>query len=129
MNGHFSVDVDPARRLIKVKMGGFFSLDDVAGYHDAVHRATARAGGLPSQQRMICDISDMRIQTQDVVDAFRRVMGDPKYRQRKVGFVVASSLARMQLLRVIGSRNAQCFATEAEAEDWVFQVEDSVSAA
>lgn len=129
MSGYFSIDVDPARRLLKVRMGGFFSLDDVADYHDAVHRATARLGGLPSQQRMICDISEMRIQTQDVVDAFRQVMGDPKYRRRKVGFVVASSLARMQALRVIGSRHAQCFATEAEAEAWLFEADHSASAA
>ena len=120
MNATFDIELDAERKLMRVSMGGFFQPEDVARYHAAVHRATAELGGLPSMQRMVCDISEMRIQTQETVTAFSQVMADPKYRHRRVAFVVSSTLARMQAQRVLGARQARIFATSAEAEAWLF---------
>lgn len=120
MDAHFTIDLDPARRLLNVVMGGFYTPDDVQRYHAAVHAATAKLGSLPSMQRMICDISAMRIQSQETVAAFSQVMADPKYRHRRIAFVVAGSLARMQAQRVLGDRQARLFSTYTEAEAWLF---------
>lgn len=69
---------------------------------------------------MINDISGMSIQGQEIVDRFRAVMGDPRYQGRRVAFIVVSSLARQQLMRIVGSRTAQVFGSREEAEQWLF---------
>jgi hypothetical protein len=129
MSAHFNIELDPARKLLFVELSGFYTVADVHRYHAAVHAATARLGGMPSAQRMVCDISGMRIQTQDVVQAFSGVMADPKYKHRKVALVVASTLARMQAQRTTGARDAQFFASREEAEAWLFSSPDATSAA
>lgn len=120
MSGHFTIAVAPSRNLLRVEMSGFFTVEDVHRYRIAIDTASRHLTAPPERQVMVNDISAMNIQSQEIVDAFRRVMGDVRYRDRRVGFVVASTLARMQLSRIIGSRTAQMFATSAEAEDWLF---------
>lgn len=120
MAGHFTIDTDAARGLLHVRMSGFYSLDDVARYHAAVDAASDALARPPARQTMICDISEMRIQSQQVVAAFQGVMGDARYRERRVGFVVASTLARTQLMRTIGDRKVQTFTNAGDAEAWLF---------
>lgn len=124
MSGDFSIETYPDRGLMKVRMWGFFSIDDVARYRDAIGRAGAVLGGSPADHLMVNDISDMNIQSQDVVAAFRGIVADPKYARRKVGFVAASTLARMQLSRIIGSRTARIFLCPVEAEAWLFEPDE-----
>lgn len=121
MSGQFSIDIDAPRNLLRVRMAGFFSIEDVARYHAAIDEASAQLGGAPSRQKMLNDISEMRIQQQEVVAEFQRVMSDAKYRQRRVGFVVASSLARKQLQRIIGGRDARMFETSEQALAWLLE--------
>jgi hypothetical protein len=129
MTADFTIDLDPARRLMTVRMSGFYTLADVQRYADAVREATAKLGGAPEDQRMINDITEMKIQSQEIVEAFRRFMGDPRYSRRRVGFVVTSTLARQQLQRTIGSREARVFTDIADAERWVFAEDRTAHAA
>lgn len=110
-----------------VRMSGFFTLADVARYGQAIGAATAKLGGSPDEQRMLSDISGMNIQSQEIVEAFRSFMANPRYAGRKIAFVVASTLARQQLQRAIGSRHARCFADVWEAERWLFSEEPTTA--
>lgn len=105
--------------MLRVAMSGFFTVECVGRYRTAIDAATAELGGPPDAQVMVNDISAMSIQSQEIVDAFRAVMADPRYAERRVGFVVSSTLARSQLARVIGGRTARMFATAEEAEAWL----------
>lgn len=120
MDGHYTIRTEPDRDLMRVTMHGFFSLSDVDRYHAAIAAASETLNVPPAQQLMLNDISDMKIQSQEIVAAFQRVMADPRYAGRRVGFVATSSLARAQLSRILGGRAARIFATEAEAEAWLF---------
>lgn len=120
MAGHFTIDTDRGRGLLRVVMSGFYSPEDVKRYHAAVVAASSTLTQAPASQMMLCDISAMLIQSQEIVGAFREVMSDRRYARRRVGFVVGSTLARMQLLRIIGSRTAHVFTSTADAEAWLF---------
>lgn len=120
MAGHFTIRTDRTRGLLHVTMSGFYTVDDVTHYHAAVVAASEALGRAPSAQVMICDISAMQIQSQGIVAAFARVMDDPRYAERRVAFVVASTLARMQLMRIISGRDVAIFTQTAEAETWLF---------
>jgi len=66
------------------------------------------------------DISGMAIQSQDVIAKWQAFLTNPAHRSRRLAFVVASALARMQLQRAIGDRDAQVFTNAQEAEQWLF---------
>ncbi|MES2054618.1 MAG: hypothetical protein V4564_01650 [Pseudomonadota bacterium] len=121
MNGTFSIDVDPSRDLIRIRMSGFFTPARIGDFLAARRAAHARLRCGPNQHVTINDLREMKIQSQDVVGHFHSVLADPAYRSRRLAFVVASSLARMQLIRAIGSRSAQCFTDPGEAEAWLFE--------
>lgn len=123
MSAHFTVVPDFGRRLLDVTMSGFFTPDDVARYAAAVDAATTAIGGAPATQVMINDISGMNIQGQEIVDRFRAFVANPRYQGRRVAFIVAGSLARHQLVRIIGSRTVQLFGSRTEAEAWLFEGE------
>lgn len=127
MTGDFDIQLDRSRRLMTVRMSGFYTLDDVRRYASAIAAATVQLGGAPDEQRMINDISEMNIQSQEIVGAFRQFMSDPRYGRRRVGFVVASTLARKQLMRVIGARHVRIFTSAAAAEAWLFGEEQAAA--
>ena len=118
----FSIDLDPPRDLVRIRLAGFFGVDDIARFQAELLLAHRRLGcrrkGGPLT---INDISGMAIQSQDVVARWGEFLADPAHRSRRLAFVVASTLARMQLQRVIGSRDAQVFTDPAEAEAWVLE--------
>lgn len=120
MSADYSIAIDRPRNLLDIRMSGFFHLEDVRRYRDAVQAATAELGGDPGRQRMINDITGMNIQAQDIVAAFADHMTDPRYVARRVAFVVEGTLARKQLERAVGSRDACLFRDRAAAERWLF---------
>jgi len=119
MEPKFEIDIDAERRMLRVRIGGFFTVADVEAYADANRRATLLLGGLPSTQRVLCEIVGIEIQSGPAAEAFSRFLNNPKMRDRKAAFVLKSSLARIQLRRVLGDRKAPCFETAEEAEAWL----------
>jgi hypothetical protein len=120
MSATFSIDVDPARNLVQITMAGFFGDDDVARFLAArakAHRAL-RCG--PNEHLTVNDVSEMKIQSQEMVVAFQTMLGAPDYRSRKLAFIVGPTLTRSQLARAIASRDARCFRDRALAEAWLF---------
>ena len=117
----FSIDVEPARELVRVRMSGFFSAADVDTFQWALQKAhrqldCARRGG----PLTINDVGGMAIQSQDVAARWGEFLVDPAHRSRRLAFVVSSALARMQLKRLIGLREAEVFTDPVEAEQWLF---------
>ena len=117
----FTIDLDPRRDLVRIRLAGFFSMDDIARFQAELLVAHRQLGcGRRGGPLTINDISDMAIQSQDVVARWGAFLADPAHRSRRLAFVVASTLARMQLQRTIGDRDAQVFTDPAEAERWLF---------
>lgn len=125
----YSIDLDPPRDLVRIRLSGFFSVDDIARFQAELLLARRRLGcGRRGGPLTINDISDMAIQSQDVVARWGAFLADPAHRSRRLAFVVASTLARMQLQRVIGRRDARVLTDGSEAERWLFADEASATA-
>ncbi len=127
-NASFSIDLDPPRDLVRIRLSGFFSVEDVARFQAELLLAhgrlrCARRGG----PLTINDISSMSIQSQDVVARWGAFLANPAHRSRRLAFVVGSTLARMQLQRAIGARDARVFTDAAEAEQWLFADESTAA--
>jgi hypothetical protein len=129
MSAEYSIQVDPSRDLVRIRMSGFFTPADVEGFVVAraeAHRAlTCRRNA----HLTLNDIREMKIQSQEIVDAFRAMLAAPDYRSRRLAFIVSSTLARSQLGRALANRHAQCFEDPAEAERWLLSGKDQAQAA
>ena len=131
MDATFAFAVEHDNRLIRSWLTGFFTMDSFERYV-AERRATfQRLSCAPGETFSIVDITDMKIQAQDLVVPFAAMMADPRFRSRRVAFVVGSSLARMQLRRALGERaghDARAFDDEASARRWVLTGQDALAA-
>jgi hypothetical protein len=119
MSATYSIDVDVARSLVRITLKGFFTPESIGSFLAERKAAHARLACGPNQHCTITDVREMKIQSQDMVEAFQRMLADPAYVSRRLAFVTAPTLARTQLLRAIGSRGARVFDTHAAAEAWV----------
>lgn len=119
MHAHFSFKVDPARDLVRITMGGLFTLDDIAAFTEARREAHARLQCPANAHLTLNDLRELKIQPQEVVTAFREMLAAPHYRSRRLAFVLGQTLARNQLSRALASRDARCFDDPISAEAWL----------
>jgi hypothetical protein len=116
MQGSYTIEIDDQRNLARMTLKGFFNPDLLRQF---VEERNARYARLSPGHVTLADVREMQIQTQDMVDAFRRMLNDPASQSRKLAFVTASSLARMQLIRAAEARVARLFETVEGAEAWL----------
>lgn len=119
MTATFSVTTDPTRDLVRITLDGFFDDTTMRAFLRARRAAHAELRCPPNQHLTLADVRGLTIQSQDMVAKFHAAIADPVARGRRLGFVTGSTLARAQLRRAIGSRDAGVFTDHAEAEAWV----------
>jgi len=116
-----------SRQLISVKLTGLFSAGEVERYvadlRDRFLRHRFKAGYL-----MLIDTSECTIQPQDVLLALQEHMASfPK--ASRIAVVTGSSLARMQVRRVMHQPYLRIVATAREGHQWLFASEDAAEPA
>lgn len=125
MNARFSFNVDPARDLVRITMGGLFAVEDIAAFAEARREAHGRLSCPPNAHLTLNDLRDLKIQPQEVVAAFRDMLAAPHYRSRRLAFVVGPTLARNQLTRALANRDARCFDDPVSAEAWLLRGDEA----
>lgn len=128
MSADFAIDVDAARDLVRIRMSGFFTPEDIDAFLAARAVAHTQLRCDPNQHLTLNDLSDMKIQSQDSVEMFRAMLADPAYRSRRLAFVIGRTLARTQLQRALDRRTARCFDDNWAAEAWLFAGSDRAAA-
>lgn len=128
MDANFSIDADPARDLIRIRVGGFFTSDDLARFAEAWRAALASLSCPRNKHLTLVDTRAASIQTQAVVGGWRTMITDPAFRSRRLAFVIGSTLVRMQLQRATADVTARVFTDELEAENWLLSGEASAAA-
>ena len=118
--GHYILQVHPTGDLIVSTLSGFFNIDQVAAYTREAESLIGRCSLECGSYRIVIDISDCAIQSQEVTAAFaRHVAGVP--RSRRVAVVTASSIIRMQIRRIVGRPELAVFDEMADARRWIAQ--------
>ena len=122
MDPAFAIAVDPRRSLLRITLSGFFQLEDVARFAERKRFAHAELRCPPNRHVTLADVSACKIQPQTVVGAFAGLIGDPRYRARRIAFVTGSSLASMQVRRLInGAADMRLYADPELAEAWLLE--------
>ena len=128
MSANFSIVIEPSADLIRVKMGGFYSEADVAAFTAELTAKMQALRCAPNQHSMFCDVSEMNIQSQEIVGMFSKVVGHPKFRSKLLAFVTGSTLARLQAQRLTSREGVEFFSDVDDAETWLFGATDEPSA-
>ncbi len=136
LDSSFAIECDPARDLIHVTVSGFFTTEAVEAFGRARDEPLRKLRCGPNQHVTLCDATGMRIQSQEVVAAFARVMQHPpRFASRRLAMVVGSSLVRHQLQRLAelanrqGPLRARVFGSSQEAEAWLFEADADFASA
>lgn len=119
MAGQFDITLSPADCLVRLTMSGFFEPAEIQQLASGMVDAVARLGCPPHEHLTMCDIRAMAIQSQDAVGHFSRLVGAEPIRSRKLAFVTAKSLARLQARRLTDRADVEFFETVEAAEAWL----------
>lgn len=122
MSVKISIRVDSARDLVRIRMAGFFSPEDVTAFIHARAQAHAQLRCGPNQHLTLADLRGMKIQPQEAVAAFQAMLAQPEYRSRRLAFLIGTTLTRSQLIRTLAGRDGfRLFHSEKEAEAWLLE--------
>jgi hypothetical protein len=127
MHADFSFEIDKPHCLIRIRMAGIFTHDDIDAFIAARRDAHRELGCPPNAHLTLNDLRGMKIQPADVVAAFHELLGSPEYRSRRLAFVVGQTLTRGQLMRAATGRTVRWFEDPVAAEAWLLE-EDEESA-
>lgn len=120
MPAQFSFEIDRPRDLVRIVMSGLFMPEDVAVFFKKRREAHAVLDCAHNQHVTLTDLRAMKIVPQDTLAAFGALLADPESRARRLAFVVAPTLVRGQLKRILAGRDCRCFTDPAAAEAWLF---------
>lgn len=128
MSDKFTFTLDRERGLVRIRMGGFWTLRDVDAFFVARRRAHAELG-LPRNAHMtLNDLRGMKIQAQHVIETFQKGLAVPEEKARKLAIVVDAVMARGQANRAINASDTRYFTDVESAEAWLFAEERRAAA-
>lgn len=119
MQGWYHIDVERDIWLIRLTMGGFFEAETIARMKDGLVDAIATLSCPPNGHVTLCDIRQMSIQSQERVADFARLVGSDDIRSRRLAFVTAASLARLQARRLTDRDGVEFFSDAEAALQWL----------
>ncbi len=117
----FLVELDQRRAIVKVKVWGFWTVEDGQAYVDEFKRAATRVLGRPWY--VLADISDFTAQKPEVSALVEQTMAFATSNGLvKAANLVSSSLGKMQISRLsqaMGLPEFSFFQTERQAIEWL----------
>lgn len=121
MPGNYEIGIDREHKMLLVTLRGFLSIDDIPSYLTTKNRALHELNCGRNQHVTLCDVSTCDIQSQDVMQKFKESIADPRYASKRIAFVTGSTLARLQVRRILTREGASCFDTPTEARAWLLR--------
>lgn len=118
----YSIQSDARRRLVTIKIVGLLTSEEVAQLYHEEHRLILEMGCRVGEHLALVDLTECKIQLQDVAAAFQKQITSSG-RAKRLAMFTGSSLARMQARRLMQRADADLFSTREEAEAWLFQDE------
>lgn len=128
MSNKFTFIVDHERGLVRISMHGFYGLRDVEAFFEARRRAHAQLGLPPNAHMTLNDLRGMKIQSQEVIQAFQQGLAAPAEKARKLAIVIDAAMARGQANRAINSVDTRYFTDPEAAEAWLLADEPAIPA-
>ncbi|MDO6414880.1 hypothetical protein Q4F19_10855 [Sphingomonas sp. BIUV-7] len=116
--GTYALETNAAGNRIVATLSGFFGLGQVAAYAQEAERLIRRPSISFGGYRMVIDLTDCAVQSQEVIAAFsQHVAGVP--RADRLAVVAGSPIIRQQIRRIIGRPEIAIFEHLPDAMAWL----------
>ena len=115
-----NITVDRSSGIVRMQLSGFWSHDNFEGFKREVIKAVANLGIAPGEHMILIDLREATLQTQALISDAQAFMAGAENKARRVAFVVASALSRMQTKRLAIRPGIALFETIENAEKWLF---------
>lgn len=130
MSAGYHIKAHAPQAMLVVQLEGFFSCEEIESLRHDLRQAIHDLRAPPGDHVSLFDIRKCKIQSQDIVSAFREMSATKGVTARRLAIVVGDSLMRMQLGRIIGpERNASYFDDVDAAKRWLLKTGDLNSGA
>jgi len=117
----YGLTVDLERGYFEVKPHGFWTLDTMAAFAGELERTVRRIRATGRTPVSLCDLSDAMVQSQEVIDAFLRMMENPAVRSARVAVYTSAALTKLQAMRASQPHDEfRFFNDKDEARAWLF---------
>ena len=114
------VTTEPWRKLVRARMSGMLSIEDVEGFAAEFRAAAASMNAGPGEFSLLVETQGNTVQRQDVMGRFQELLTRPQVRARRIAIVRHGMLGRMQARRLTEqSDHAQVFDNMPEADAWL----------
>jgi hypothetical protein len=114
------VTTEPWRKLVRAKMSGMLTIEDVHCFARDFRAAAAAMGASSDEFSLLVETQGNTVQQQQVMSAFQELLTRPKVRARKVAIVRHGMLGRMQARRLTEQRSdTKVFDNMNDAELWL----------
>ena len=114
----FEITTEPSKRLVRLKLSGMLTEADVRELYRQEHAAIHAMACPLGEHLLLIDSTQNELQTQSVIETFKRQMSKPS-RAKRIAVVTGQSLSRMQARRLLSEQPGYIFHTVAEAEAWL----------
>lgn len=117
---HFEFVPGPGPRSLRIIFRGFWDMDVVVRYRQALQQRAAAGQTAAPVNRVLLDLRDCTIQSQDVMGSFEKIIEAYAARIDNYGMLLpASPLLRIQMKRLMLPMSTVFFDTEEEALAWL----------
>ncbi len=125
----FTVTIEPRHRMIHVTIVGFWSMDVLPAYVAELRRQTDALAAVGGCRRILVDMTDYPIQSQEVAEAHAQIIG---YAKRKLGaptaVIMPNALSKLQAKRMANLAGRELFDDAASARAWLLEQPDAAAA-
>lgn len=115
----FRIDVEQKNALVALRLIGFWKTADVAEFGKAQQTAVHDLGCAPGTHLVLADLSDFKLQSQEVVDAFTTLIATASIKARRLALVLGAGLAWMQAKRMVVRDKIAGFTDAKAARRWL----------
>jgi len=122
---HFSFE--PARGILRVEVVGAWTMAEVERYAQeaGVQFSTARKAA--GRLRLLVDLSATAILSQSIIEPLAKAGMQYSRPDDRVTIVVASTLLKLQMKRMVGDAPVPIFVSTQEAAEWLVRPEETQS--
>ncbi|TPG10801.1 hypothetical protein [Sphingomonas oligophenolica] len=113
----FEIVFDEAKRVMRLRLTGFWDAATTARFADEVRAESAAAMTRHDSFDVLSDAREFAVQTADVADRFRQLAEQGS--ARRTAIVMTSALAGMQARRSLAIDRVRVFGDMASAQAWL----------
>lgn len=111
-------EADDRLAVLRVVSSGFWSVRQIATYFQNYNACIARWHGRQMNVTAICDLREAATQSQEVTDLLSRSISGIYKPGDRVAMIVANSLVKMQMRRVLDGQYHEFFLSLPAGEQW-----------